>query len=59
MLGTIPFQGYEMSLLRTVWYKNELSRSFGSRDGILPKYGHGRGRFGIFRQFLKFSMPSK
>ena len=41
------------------WYQNESSKSFGSQDRILPKYGHGRGRFGIFRQFLKFSKPSK
>ena len=37
MLGTIPFQGYQMSPLRTFWYKSELSTTFGSRDGILPK----------------------
>ena len=49
MLGTIP----------SFWYQNELPKSFGSRDGILPKYGHGRGHFLIFCQFLKFSMPAK
>ena len=60
MLGTIPSQGCQLSLLRTFWYQNELPKSFGSQDRILPKYGHGRGRFGIFRKFLKFSnMPSK
>ena len=59
MLGTIPLQGYQMSLLQTFWWKNERCKSFGSRNIILPKYGHGRGHFRIFRQFLKFSMPTK
>ena len=59
MLGTIPLQGYQMSLLQTFWWKNELSELFGSRDRILSKYGHGRGHFRIFRQFLKLGMPAK
>ena len=54
MLGTIPLQGYQMSLLRTFWWENELSKLFGSRDRILPKYGHGRGRFGICCLVKKF-----
>ena len=58
MLGTIPSQGCQLSLLRTFWYQNELPKSFGSRDRILPKYGHGRGHFLTFRQFLKFIMPA-
>ena len=59
MLGTIPSQGCQLSLLGTFWYKNELPNPFSSRDRILPKYGHERCHFLTFRQFLKFSMPAK
>ena len=59
MLGTIPSQGCQLSLLRTFWYQNELPKSFGSQDRILPKYGHGRGNFRIFRQYLKFVITRK
>ena len=40
MLVTIPSQGWQLSLLQTFWYQNELPRSFCSQDGILPKYEH-------------------
>ena len=61
---TPPFKptqnkGCQLSLLRTFWYQNELPKSFGSRDRILLKYGHGRGHFRIFRQYLKFVIPRK
>ena len=59
MLGTIPSHGCQLSLLQTFWYQNELYKSIGYRDRILPKYGHGRGHFLTIRQFLKFSMPAK
>ena len=52
-------KGCQLSLLRTFWYQNELPKSFGSRDRILLKYGHGRGHFRIFRQYLKFVIPRK
>ena len=42
MLRTIPSQGCQLSLLQTFWYQNELPKTVGSRDKILPKYGHGR-----------------
>ena len=45
-----------MGILRTFWWKNKLSKLFGSRDRILPKYGHGCGHFRILRQYLKFVM---
>ena len=47
-----PFQGLKMGILRTFWWENELSKLFGSRDRILPKYGHGRGHFGFFANFF-------
>ena len=59
MLGTIPSQGCQLSLLQTFWYQNELLKSFGSRDRILPKYWHGRGHFRIFRQYLKLVITRK
>ena len=46
-----------MGLLRTFWWENEPSKLFGFRYRILPKYGHGRGHFWIFSQYLKFVMP--
>ena len=52
MLETIPSQGCQLSLLQKFWYQNKLPKSFSSRDGILPEYGHRRGHFGIFHQFL-------
>ena len=48
MLGTIPSQGCQLSLLRAFRDQNELPKSFGSQDRILPKYGHGRGHFGHY-----------
>ena len=54
IIGKIPFHGLQMVLLQTFGWKNELSKSFSSRDRILPKYGHGRGHFRIFRRYLKF-----
>ena len=53
MLGTIPSQACQLSLLRTFWYQNELPKSYGSRDRILAKYGRGHGHF------LTFSTPAK
>ena len=48
----------KLSLLQTFWYQIELPKSFGSRDRILPKYGHGRGRFGgFFANFLNLVRP--
>ena len=58
MLGTIPSQGCQLSLLRTFWYQIELPKTFGSRDRILPKYGHGHF-LTLIQQFLKFSMHAK
>ena len=49
------FSGLSKGSIANILVKRKLSKSFGSRD----RMGHGRGRFGIFRQFLKFSMPSK
>ena len=50
------FTGLSSDSLANIWYQNELLKSFGSRDRILPIYGHGRGRFGIFRQ--SHNLPS-
>ena len=56
------FSGLSKGSIANILVKRKLSKSllsFGSRD----RMGHGRGRFGNFRQFLKFSnsmpMPSK
>ena len=58
MLETIPSQGYQLSLLRKCWYQNKLPKSLNSsRDKILPEYGHRRGHFGIFQQFLNLVWP--
>ena len=58
LLGTIP----SLSLLRTFWYQDELPKSFGSRDKILPKYGHrgpGVAVLGFFANFLKPFLKGK
>ena len=57
MLETIPSQGYQLSPLRKCWYQNKLPKSFGSREIILPEYGHRRGHFRIFHQFLNLVWP--
>ena len=56
-----PFSGIANGSIANIafWWENELSKSFGSRDRILPKYRHGRGHFRIFRQYLKFIMSLK
>ena len=59
IIGKISFHGLQMGLLQTFGWENELSKLFSSRDRILPKYGHGRGQFRIFRRYLKFVMSLK
>ena len=51
IVGEIPFQGLQMCLSRTFLWEIELSKSFGSPDRILPKYGPGLRHFGFFANF--------
>ena len=43
------FRGLSNESIANILVNNELFKSFCSRDRILPKYGHGRGHFRIFR----------
>ena len=48
-----------MSLFRTFWWENELSKLFGSRDRILSNMDMGVAIFGFFANFLKPFLKGK